>query len=106
MRRGTGLMAEEGMLFSELAIEVVGETGRLVDAAVEGLRSWAGSGWRFMEADWIVEAMSTAGLDILWCCGVVVVWWCGDQGWNGGLTSTGIIFAGRAPKYWINFEYE
>ena len=61
------------MLFSELAIEVVGETGRLVDAAVEGLRSWAGSGWRFMEADWIVEAMSTAGLDILWCYGGVVV---------------------------------
>lgn len=39
MRRGTGLIAEDGMLFSELAIEVVGETGRLVEAAVEGLRS-------------------------------------------------------------------
>lgn len=39
MRRGTGLIAEEGMLFSELAMEVVGETGRLVDATVEGLRS-------------------------------------------------------------------
>lgn len=83
------------MLFSELAIEVVGETGRLVDAAVEGLRSWAGSGWRFMEADWIVEAMSTAGLDILWCCGVVVV----KEGTAVLCTSTGIIFAGRAPKY-------
>ena len=32
-------MADEGMLFSELVMEVVGETGRLVDAAVEGLRS-------------------------------------------------------------------
>lgn len=65
MRRGMGLMAEEGMLFSELAMEVVGETGRLVEAAVEGLRSWAGSGCRFMEADWMVEAISTAGFDIV-----------------------------------------
>lgn len=53
------------MLFSELAMEVVGETGRLVEAAVEGLRSWAGSGWRLMEADWMVEAMSTAGFDMV-----------------------------------------
>lgn len=65
MRRGTGLMAEDGMLFSELATEVVGETGRLVEAAVEGLRSWAGSGLRFMEADWMVEAMFIAGFDIV-----------------------------------------
>ena len=59
------------MLFSELATEVVGETGRLVDAAVEGLRSWAGSGLRLMEADWIAEAISTPGFDIvilLWVC--------------------------------------
>lgn len=53
------------MLFSELAMEVVGETGRLVDAAVEGLRSWAVSGWCFMEADWMVDAISTAGFDIV-----------------------------------------
>lgn len=39
MRRGMGLRAEEGILFSELAIEVEGETGRLVEAVVEGLRS-------------------------------------------------------------------
>ncbi len=58
------------MLFSEL-MEVVGETGRLVDAAVEGLRSWAGSGLRLIEADWIAEAMSTAGFDIV--SGVVIV---------------------------------
>lgn len=63
------------MLFSELAMEVVGETGRLVEAAVEGLRSWAGSGWRFMEADWMVEAISTAGFDIMW-----VAWGC--KGWS------------------------
>ena len=53
------------LLFSELAREVVGETGRLLDAAVEGLRSWVGSGWRLMEADWMVEAISTAGFDIV-----------------------------------------
>lgn len=49
------------MLLSESAMEVVGETGRLVEAAVEGLRSWAGSGWCFMEADWMVEAMFKIG---------------------------------------------
>lgn len=67
MRRGTGLRAEEGMLLvsEELAMEVVGETGRLVDAAVDGLRSWAGSGLRLMEADWMVEAISNAGFDIV-----------------------------------------
>lgn len=53
------------MLLSESAMEVVGETGRLVEAAVEGLRSWAGSGWCFMEADWMVEAMFIAGFDIV-----------------------------------------
>lgn len=53
------------MLFSELAMEVVGETGRFSEAAVEGLRSWAGSGWCLMEADWMAEAISTAGLDMM-----------------------------------------
>ena len=77
MRRGTGLRAEEGMLFSELAIEVVGETGRLVEAAVEGLRSWVGSGSRFMDADCRVEAMSNAGFDIVGGIMVVV----GDGDW-------------------------
>ena len=52
------------MLFDELEMEVVGEMGRLVEAAVEGLMSWEGEGWRFKEADWIVEAMSIAGLDM------------------------------------------
>ena len=61
------------LLLSELDAmeEVVGETGRLVEAAVEGLRSWAESGWCFMEADWMVEAISMAGFDILG--GIVVV---------------------------------
>ena len=45
------LRAEEGMLFSELEMEVVGETGRFSEAVVEGLRSWARSGWCLMEAD-------------------------------------------------------
>lgn len=52
------------MLFS-LEIEVVGETGRFWDAAVEGLRSWAGSGWCLIEADWIVDARSTAAFDMV-----------------------------------------
>lgn len=33
-------------------------TGSLVEALVEGLRSWLMSGWCVMEADWIVEAIS------------------------------------------------
>lgn len=53
------------MLFVELVMEVVGETGRFWEAAVEGLRSWVGSGLCFMEADWIVEASSTAGFDMI-----------------------------------------
>ena len=53
------------MLSSELATEVVRETRRLVEAAVEGLRSWAGSGFCFMEADWMAEAMFIAGFDIV-----------------------------------------
>ena len=40
---GTGLIVEDGMLFSELAMELVAETGRLEDVAVEKLRSWVGS---------------------------------------------------------------
>lgn len=41
-----------------------GSTGCLVEVAVEGLMSWAGEGSRFMDADWIVEAISMAGFDI------------------------------------------
>lgn len=32
---------------------------------MEGFRSWAGSGWRLMEADWIVDAMFAAADDIM-----------------------------------------
>lgn len=32
---------------------------------VEGLRSWAGSGWCLIDADWMVDAKSTAGLDMV-----------------------------------------
>lgn len=51
-------------MLPSLEIEVVGETGRFWEAAVEGLRSWAGSGWCLIEADWIVDARSTAGFDM------------------------------------------
>ena len=44
---------------------MVGETGCLAEAAVEGLMSWVGEGWRFMLADCSVDASSMAGLDIL-----------------------------------------
>ena len=36
--------------------------GTLREAAVEGLMSWCGDGWRFMLADWMAEASSMAGL--------------------------------------------
>ena len=69
------MTADAGMLLKSEDTEVVGDTGRLVLAAVEGLRSCAGEGWRFMEADWMAEAMSTAGEDMSsWCaCSGVVV---------------------------------
>ncbi len=41
-----------------------GSTGTLVEAAVEGLMSWAGEGSRLMEADCIAEAISMAGFDM------------------------------------------
>lgn len=53
------------MLFWEEVIETVGETGRLMLAAVDGFMSWWGEGCRFMEADCIVEAISTGRLDIM-----------------------------------------
>lgn len=47
-------------------------TGTFSEAAVEGLMSWVGEGWRFREADWSVEASSMAGLeDIVSGCS----WW-------------------------------
>lgn len=54
--------------------------GILREAAVEGLMSWCGEGWRFMLTDWIAEASSMAGLwdivmDWVWSrglCGRIV----------------------------------
>lgn len=43
----------------------VGSTGCLVEAAVEGLTSWAGDGCRLIDADCIAEAMSMAGFDMM-----------------------------------------
>ena len=48
------------MLASDPEMEVVGETGRFCDAAVEGLRSCAGSGCFLIEASWIREVMLAA----------------------------------------------
>ena len=39
---------------------MVGETGSFLDAAVEGLISWEGEGWRFMDAVCMVDARSIA----------------------------------------------
>ena len=46
-------------------IEVVGETGLLVDAAVDGLMSWAGEGSRLIDANCRVDAISIAGFDMI-----------------------------------------
>lgn len=43
----------------------MGDTGLLVLAAVEGFRSCAGDGWALIEADWMADAMSMAGFDIM-----------------------------------------
>ncbi len=45
--------------------------GIFFEAAVEGLMSWVGSGWCFIEADWNALAISMAGL----CAIVVQVRW-------------------------------
>ncbi len=55
-----GLSLQYGMLLSPDDTEIVGETGCLEEAAVDGLRSWAGEGWRFRDTDWMVEAMLMA----------------------------------------------
>lgn len=52
------------MLSSLDAIEDVGETGLLAEAAVDGLRSCWGEGCRLMEAAWMVEAISPTRLAI------------------------------------------
>lgn len=64
---GTGLSADSGILSALEEIGDVGEaglTGCLLLAAVEGLRSWCGEGWRLMEADWIADAMSMGTEDM------------------------------------------
>lgn len=44
------------------------ETGCFCEAAVVGLRSWVGEGWRFIEAVWIVSAISRGMEDDILCC--------------------------------------
>jgi hypothetical protein len=39
--------------------------GAFSEAAVDGLMSWDGSGLCWMEADWIAEPSSVAGLDVI-----------------------------------------
>ena len=46
-------------------MEAVGDTGLLMDAAVDGLRSWAADGFCLIDADCIVEAMSMVGFAIV-----------------------------------------
>ena len=69
--RGRGRMMSLGRveasssLTRELERECGGETtsaGIFLEAAVDGLMSWAGSGWRLREADWMVDASSVARL--------------------------------------------
>ena len=57
-------MADSGIVDRSEERELVGETGSmgcLLLAAIEGFRSWAGEGSRFMELDWMAEAISMAG---------------------------------------------
>jgi len=66
-RLGAGFKVDSGMLsaLDDTDIGDAGSTGTLVEAAVEGLMSWAGEGSRLMEADCIAEAISMAGFDML-----------------------------------------
>lgn len=66
-RLGAGFKVDSGMLsaLDETDLGDAGSTGSLVEAAVEGLISWVGDGWRLMEADCIAEAISMAGFDML-----------------------------------------
>ena len=41
-------------------------TGTCCEADVEGLMSWVGEGWRFMEAPWRVEAISMVAEGWVW----------------------------------------
>lgn len=60
-------------------------TGCLREAVVEGFRSWCGEGLRLMEAVWMVEASSRAGLDIVGALGWVGVRGISGYGMNGYL---------------------
>ena len=53
------------MLSAVDEMEAAGDTGLLREAAVDGFRSWAGDGFRLIDADCIVEAMSIAGFAIV-----------------------------------------
>ncbi len=67
-RRGRGWIRSLGRVSSDSTSEAAGETtstGTFLLAAVEGLMSWCGEGWRLMEADWIAEASSAAGFDAM-----------------------------------------
>lgn len=65
-RRGAGFSADSGILFSEdTEVGDTGSTGFLVEAVVDGFASCAGDGWRLIEADCMVEAISTAGFDMV-----------------------------------------
>lgn len=65
-RRGAGFSADSGILFSEdTEVGDTGSTGFFVEAAVDGFASCVGDGWRLIEADCIVEAISTAGFDMV-----------------------------------------
>ena len=59
--RGTGFSADSGMLSAFDEMEAVGDTGLLMDAAVDGFRSWTGDGFGLIEADCMVDATSMAG---------------------------------------------
>ena len=48
------------MLSAVDEMEPVGDTGLLREAAVDGFRSWAEDGFRLIDADCIVDAMSMA----------------------------------------------
>lgn len=66
-RLGAGFKVDSGILsaLEDTDIGDAGSTGTLVEAAVEGLMSWAGEGSRLMEADCIAEAISMAGFDMI-----------------------------------------
>lgn len=67
--RGRGWITSDCMEASDAEdSERVGElimAGSFLDAAVDGLTSWSGDGLRFMETDWMAEAISEAGFEAI-----------------------------------------